>query len=58
MNCQLANSNEEDLPDDLIDKVLDLTYDYNFKTCITAMNIVLYLVAKFPKKIESKYGQI
>jgi hypothetical protein len=38
----------------LIEKVLDLTYDYNFKTCITAMNIVWTMVAKFYNAISPK----
>ena len=42
----------------MIDKCLDLTYDYNFKTCITAMNIVLTLVSKFPNTITHKKDQL
>ena len=38
----------------MIDKILDLSYDYNFKTCITAMNIVWTLVSKYPNSIYPK----
>lgn len=38
----------------MIDKILDLTYDYNFKTCITAMNIIWTMVAKFFNSIFPK----
>lgn len=42
------NCHENDIPEDLIDKILDLTYDYNFKTCMTAMNVVSTIVIKYP----------
>jgi len=38
----------------MIDKILDLTYDYNFKTCITAMNIVWTMASKFTNSIFAK----
>ena len=34
--------------------MLELTYDYNFKTCITAMNILWTMVAKFYNAISLK----
>lgn len=37
-----------------MDKILDLTYDYNFKTCITAMNIIWTLVTKFHNTLFEK----
>jgi hypothetical protein len=51
---EFGNCTEADIPEDLIDKVLDLTYDYNFKTCITAMNIVWTMVAKFYNAVSLK----
>lgn len=41
-----------------MDKVLDITYDFNFKTCMTAMNIVLVLVTKFNKFFQHKKEQV
>jgi hypothetical protein len=32
------------VPDLLIERVMDLTSDLNFKTCVTSMNTVYYLV--------------
>jgi hypothetical protein len=46
------------VPSTLIDKALDLTYDYNFKICITAMNILLTLVVKYPQEAAAKLRKI
>lgn len=46
------------MPEDLVEKVLDLTYDYNFKTCITSMNVLLTIVSLYPNRITSRHRQI
>ena len=38
--------------------MLDYTYDYNFKICITAMNIILTLMAQYPNDVKSKIKKI
>lgn len=38
--------------------MLDLTYDYNFKICITAMNILLTLVSNYASSCSSKLRKI
>ncbi len=38
--------------------MLDLTYDYNFKICITAMNIILSLIINYPNACIQKYKKI
>lgn len=38
--------------------MLDFTYDYNFKICITAMNIVLNLIVHFPDQTKAKIKKI
>lgn len=38
--------------------MLDFTYDYNFKICITAMNIVLNLIVHFPEQTKAKIKKI
>jgi hypothetical protein len=47
-----------DVPSSLVDRILDLTYDYNFKICITAMNILLTLVLRYPQQSASKLPKI
>lgn len=38
--------------------MLDYTYDYNFKICITAMNIVLTLIMRYPKEVRGRVKKI
>lgn len=38
--------------------MLDYTYDYNFKICITAMNIVYTLVMRCPVQIKQRTRRI
>ncbi len=38
--------------------MLDYTYDYNFKICITAMNIILTLMSHFPAEVSVKIKKI
>ena len=38
--------------------MLDYTYDYNFKICITAMNIILALTDRHPKVTQPKLKKI
>lgn len=38
--------------------MLDLTYDYNFKICITAMNILLTLVSNYASSCSNKLRKI
>jgi hypothetical protein len=38
--------------------MLDLTYDFNFKICITAMNILLTLALRYPQEIIQKVRKI
>lgn len=38
--------------------MLDYTYDYNFKICITAMNVILMLMAQYPDEVKVKAKQI
>jgi hypothetical protein len=38
--------------------MLDYTYDYNFKICITAMNIILNLMQHFPTEVNIKIKKI
>lgn len=38
--------------------MLDYTYDYNFKICITAMNIILMLMVQYPGDVKSKVKKI
>ena len=47
-----------DIPDVLIERMLDLTYDYNFKICITAMNILYTLIANYAQQCASKAKKI
>lgn len=42
----------------MLEKVLDLTYDYNFKTCITSMNVLLTIVSLYSTKITPRHRQI
>ena len=46
------------ISEDFVDGILDYTYDYNFKICITAMNIILMLMAQYPKEVKSKLRKI
>jgi hypothetical protein len=38
--------------------MLDYTYDYNFKICITAMNILYILIASYPQECAQKFKKI
>lgn len=38
--------------------MLDYTYDYNFKICITAMNIVYTLVMRCPVQVKERARRI
>ena len=38
--------------------MLDLTYDYNFKICITAMNIIYTLIANYTQECAPKAKKI
>lgn len=38
--------------------MLDFTYDYNFKICITAMNILYILITNYPHECSPKYKKI
>ena len=46
------------ISENFIEGMLDLTYDYNFKICITAMNITLTLMVQYPKEIRPKIKKI
>lgn len=46
------------ISENFIEGMLDLTYDYNFKICITAMNITLTLMVQYPKEIKPKIKKI
>jgi hypothetical protein len=41
-----------------VNQMLDYTYDYNFKICITAMNIVLMLLMKYPQEVRPRLKKI
>ena len=55
---RLADSYKLSLPPTLVQKVLDLTYDYNFKTCHTAMNILLTLVSHYSEAVADELPSI
>jgi hypothetical protein len=38
--------------------MLDFTYDYNFKICITAMNIILTMMVQYPAEVKPKLKKI
>jgi hypothetical protein len=38
--------------------MLDFTYDYNFKICITAMNILYILITNYPHECAPRYKKI
>lgn len=46
------------ISEDFIDGMLDYTYDYNFKICITAMNIILMLMGQYPRELSPKLRKI
>ena len=46
------------MPCELVEQMLDYTYDYNFKVCITAMNIILNLVSHHPQVTRPKIKKI
>jgi hypothetical protein len=46
------------MPEELIERMLDFTYDYNFKICITAMNILLTLITNSPNSCLQHYKKI
>ena len=47
-----------EVPGELVEQMLDYTYDYNFKICITAMNILLTLTDRHPTVTHSKLKKI
>ena len=46
------------VPGELVEQMLDYTYDYNFKICITAMNIIFALTDRHPKVTQPKLKKI
>jgi hypothetical protein len=55
---RLQGERKLDIPEVLIERMLDLTYDYNFKICITAMNILYTLIANYPQDCTPKAKKI
>ena len=55
---RLETVGKEEITEDLVDQMLDYTYDYNFKICITAMNIVLMLLMKYPQEVRPRVKKI
>jgi tRNA U54 and U55 pseudouridine synthase Pus10 len=57
INCEVCLGRLE-VVDELIDRVLDMVYHYNFNICLMATQILYNIVSKFPERTANKYNQI